>query len=155
MSDRCCRLWCWSQAELTKPAAGQFPSTDSQPKWRAQVKSSLLCFLYECVACPSDILYVWVLRGCPLVSVVLTASLLPFEKWSTLSVGGHFQSQFILIVPDVCPRIWNKDTQKKLKTTHKKKPDAKIKLSAGYCSLNLEPHQTGSCFPCSVSVSIK
>lgn len=51
---------------------------------------------------------VCVLRFCPLVSLVLTASLHPLEKWGTLGVGGHLQSQLILIVPEVCSRVWNK-----------------------------------------------
>lgn len=38
----------------------------------------------------------------------LTASLFPLEQGGTLGVGGHLQSQLLLIVLDVCPSVWHK-----------------------------------------------
>lgn len=79
-------------------------------------------------------------------AAVLTACLLLFEKWSTHWVGGHLQGQFILVVPDVRPRIWNKHIHaKKKKPTNYTQKETEVKLRAGQSQLAfyLEPHLYG------------
>ncbi len=142
LSELCCRLWSWSQVESSV------------------IKHIILFTVGVCG------LSLWVLWGRPLVAAVLTASQLLFEKWSTLGIGGHLHRQLILIVPDVCPRIWNKCAHsKKKKKIETRKTHDTIELwdsQLGECFLNITFSYSGFdevfmelslCFPCSVSIS--